>query len=219
MACFAQEAAAHRLASCLMEKNRARICVPVCVPRAVELAAAATRAAEVADIVELRLDCLTPDEREAGAPLWGGVLNQLSVPVILTLRSADQGGHSTEDFAARRRFWSSFENLPENSLIDLEIDLVCDFGAAPAAESPVPWSRVICSHHDFLGVPFDLEQIYERMAATPARILKIAVRADDAVDCLPIFHLLERARCEGREMIAIAMGQAGMIQSGGRSRV
>src|SRR5207253_10498388 len=35
--------------------------------------------------------------------------------------------------------------------------------------------------------------------------------ADDAVDCLPIFRLLERARRVGREMIAIAMGQAGIM--------
>jgi 3-dehydroquinate dehydratase/shikimate dehydrogenase len=49
------------------------------------------------------------------------------------------------------------------------------------------------------------------MAATPARILKVAVQAGDAIDCLPIFHLLEHARNQGREMIAIAMGQAGIM--------
>ena len=68
------------------------------------------------------------------------------------------------------------------------------------------WSRLICSHHDFLGVPGDLAQIYEAIAATPARILKIAVHANDATDCLPVFHILERALKDGREMIAIAMG-------------
>jgi 3-dehydroquinate dehydratase/shikimate dehydrogenase len=41
--------------------------------------------------------------------------------------------------------------------------------------------------------------------------LKIAVQADDAIDCLPVFRLLERAQLEGREMIAIAMGQAGIM--------
>jgi len=49
------------------------------------------------------------------------------------------------------------------------------------------------------------------MAATSARILKIAVQADDATDCLPVFRLLEQAQLEGREMIAIAMGQAGIM--------
>ena len=48
------------------------------------------------------------------------------------------------------------------------------------------------------------------MAATPARVLKIAVPAGDATDCLPVFRLLERARSEKRELIALAMGQAGV---------
>jgi 3-dehydroquinate dehydratase/shikimate dehydrogenase len=49
------------------------------------------------------------------------------------------------------------------------------------------------------------------MAATDAPILKIAVHAEDAVDCIPILKLLDRAQRDGREMIAIAMGQAGLM--------
>jgi 3-dehydroquinate dehydratase/shikimate dehydrogenase len=71
-------------------------------------------------------------------------------------------------------------------------------------------SRLICSRHDFEGVPADLDSIYERMSKTPAAILKIAVRAFDATDCLKLFLLLERARREGRELIAVAMGEAGI---------
>ena len=48
------------------------------------------------------------------------------------------------------------------------------------------------------------------MSRTPAGVLKIAVQANDAIDCLPVFQLLERARADGREMIAIAMGTAGV---------
>ena len=59
------------------------------------------------------------------------------------------------------------------------------------------WSRVIASHHDFSGVPSDLQQIYERLAKTPAHVLKISVQAHDIVDCIPIFQLIDRARREG----------------------
>jgi 3-dehydroquinate dehydratase/shikimate dehydrogenase len=48
------------------------------------------------------------------------------------------------------------------------------------------------------------------MAATPARILKLAVNAKYITDCIPVFHLLERARLQGRELIAIAMGPYGI---------
>jgi 3-dehydroquinate dehydratase/shikimate dehydrogenase len=49
------------------------------------------------------------------------------------------------------------------------------------------------------------------MAATPAGIIKIAVQANDATDCLAVFRLLERAQREHREVIAIAMGPAGIM--------
>jgi 3-dehydroquinate dehydratase/shikimate dehydrogenase len=41
--------------------------------------------------------------------------------------------------------------------------------------------------------------------------LKLAVQANEITDCIPIFRLLERARQDGREIIAIAMGAAGIM--------
>src|SRR4029079_4746521 len=65
--------------------------------------------------------------------------------------------------------------------------------------------------HALCGVsPPDLEKVYEGGPATPARILKIAVQANDALDCLPVFQLLARAQRDSRELIAIAMGTAGI---------
>ena len=95
------------------------------------------------------------------------------------------------------------------SLISLMSSLSC--WRATNIRQQLSSKRLICSHHDFAGVPADLENIYRRMAATNAPILKIAVQADDAIDCLPVFNLIERARREGRELIAIAMGQAGVM--------
>jgi 3-dehydroquinate dehydratase / shikimate dehydrogenase len=162
----------------------------------------------MADIVELRLDYLDDNERESALPFL--IENRDRTVMILTLRPVEQGGHTTSDFGSRHRFWTLLESTSNRPLIDLELDMVLGW-AASAGESTIDWARVICSHHDFSGVPADLDQIYERMAATPARILKIAVQADDATDCLPVFHLLERAQREGREMIAVAMGAAGIM--------
>ena len=192
-----------------MEKSPVRICVPVCVQRAGELLAAIEGAAEVADIVELRLDCLSDNEREPALPV---LANYLERSTILTMRSAEQGGHALANLDDRRRFWRSLGEIPASCLIDLELDLVLDLAAEEAqAKSWIDWSRVICSHHDFAGTPIDLERIFERMLATPARILKIAVQAEDATDCLPVLRVLDLAQRRGREMIAIAMGQAGIM--------
>jgi 3-dehydroquinate dehydratase/shikimate dehydrogenase len=48
------------------------------------------------------------------------------------------------------------------------------------------------------------------MSRTKARFLKIAVTANDTVDCLPVFALLERGLNADREMISVAMGMPGL---------
>lgn len=151
------------------------------------------RAVEWADLIELRLDCFAeiPDK-----------IPELTQPVILTFRPAEQGGYRQLTREERQRFWSSIAPQAETVWWDIEGDLVSDLEC--------DWSRVIVSHHDFSSVPHDLEQIYERLARTPAAVLKIAVQANDILDCIRIFNLLDRARNEGRELIAIAMGNAGI---------
>src|SRR6185503_9352007 len=57
----------------------------------------------------------------------------------------------------------------------------------------------------------DPHSLYERMKTASAGILKIAIQIKDAVDCLAIFKLLERAQRDGRTLIAIAMGSAGVL--------
>jgi 3-dehydroquinate dehydratase / shikimate dehydrogenase len=168
-----------------------RICVSVCEKNLDALEKACERAGEWADVIELRLDCLgTLGDLQ---PL----LERVTHPVILTFRPVEQGGHRELDLQTRQSFWKT---APQTEWRDIEEDL-----------TPEPdWSRVIISHHDFSGVPDDLTQIYERLASTPAGVIKIAVQANDIVDCIPVFHLLERARSEGRRAIAIAMGNGGL---------
>jgi 3-dehydroquinate dehydratase/shikimate dehydrogenase len=185
----------------------ATICVPVCVRRIDEVPDAMNAAAAVADIVELRADCLASSDAASLLQTVG----DLKEPMILTLRSPEEGGQSANDFETRRRFWTALKSLPEGSLIDLELDLVTQCARGESAEKlPVEWRYVICSHHDFERVPDNLPAIFERMAATPAGLIKIAVQASDAIDCLPVFDLLDRAQQQGRQLIAVAMGQAGV---------
>ena len=168
------------------------VCVPVCAKSVEELEEKCARASGSADIIELRIDCVEESDFEIES-----FATELSRPIILTFRPAEQGGYRVLGRPEREAFWA--KNLKPDWLCDIESDLPAEFGP-----------RVIISHHDFGGVPHDLEQIYERMAATPAQIVKIAVRANDITDCIPVFQLLERARREQRELIAIAMGNAGI---------
>jgi len=179
-----------------------RICVPLCAETIAELEQLTAQAANVADLIELRLDCLHERELAVVQQRITRFFGRLSMPVIITLRSSEQGGHREMSMAQRRQYWQQAIR-PANALFDIEKDFC-------TAEHVADWDGVICSHHDFTGTPENIEEVYEQMSATPARILKIAVFAHDTVDCLPVFRLLTRAYEEGRELIALAMGDAGV---------
>lgn len=197
-----------------METNQVRICVPVCEQSLDEFERKIVSAADVGDIIELRLDYLEPAWLERG---WidptkieelRARAQKFDRPTITTFRPSEQGGMRELDHNSRRMFWS--QNSRTNDLFDIELDLCLSFSASENSPENPNWQQIICSHHDFQSVPRDLDQIYEQMAGTPSGILKIAVQANDVTDCLPMFRLLDRARREGREMIAIAMGTAGI---------
>jgi 3-dehydroquinate dehydratase / shikimate dehydrogenase len=198
--------------------------VPVCVARACDVSAAVARAAEVADMIELRFDCLAEAQFYALERELPALVRNYSVPFIFTFRPAEQGGHRPLDFMARVALWCSSRNDPdelktyhfldagkETDLIDLELDLLDSGHKWKFAHLRNRFGDLICSHHDFVGVPADLATIYERMTRTPARILKLAVQIDDITDCLALFRLLARARSQGRELIAVGMGAAGLL--------
>ncbi|HEY0408317.1 MAG TPA: shikimate dehydrogenase [Pyrinomonadaceae bacterium] len=195
-------------------KNLTRICVPVCPRSANELKSAIERAAALGDIVELRLDCLAPNELASLQPELQALLGSLSCHAIVTLRPAEEGGRREIDNLTRIIFWTQFFSgePAANAFADIEIDLALYFQERERdGRNVLDWQRVICSHHDFTGAPTDLTELYERMSATPAGILKIAVMANELTDCLPLFQLLDRARDEGRQLIAVAMGAAGIL--------
>ena len=190
-----------------MELTPPVVCVSICERSITAIEQAMLKAATFADSLEVRLDCLDqPHIRESFRGL-DALLRNSPRPTILTYRPAEQGGKQELDLRARAIFW--WNRPMTESFLDIEFDIVRNPNLFEPCGEP-DWSRVICSHHDFSGVPADLDRLYSAMAKTPARVLKIAVHANDAIDCLPVFRLLERARRDGRTMIAIAMGDAGV---------
>ncbi|HEX7998601.1 MAG TPA: shikimate dehydrogenase [Pyrinomonadaceae bacterium] len=191
--------------------NNTRICVPVCASSASELPAAIERAAKLGDLVELRLDCLSANELDRLQRELPDLLKAQTPTLIFTLRPAGEGGRREIDNLTRVVFWTNFfsEETATKALADLELDLALHF--QEQGRSLIDWQRVICSHHDFKGSSEEeLFKLYERLSSTPARILKIAVQAKEITDCLPLFSLLDRAQAEGRELIAVAMGEQGL---------
>lgn len=197
------------------ETRKVRICVPVCVENASEIEPAINRSAEIVDVIEIRMDCLLPAEVDKAERILARLCAKSSRPLIITFRPAEQGGKRELDDSVRVNFWRRQEKLLEHANLyygDIELAVIEALSrSGNFFQSQHGWERIICSHHDFIGVPAELEKIYQRMIATRARVLKIAFQANEITDCIPALNLLERARVEGHEMIAIAMGDSGIL--------
>ena len=195
--------------------DHACVCVPVCVRRAEDLPGAVARAAAVADVVELRFDCLEASQLEAALRELGRVGEAAARPLVYTFRPEAEGGRRALDARQRRDFWTRVNESVRAGesrapdFADLELDFFNEDAAVVLKLRE--HSALICSHHDFAGTPPDLERIYEALAATPSRALKIAVRANHITDCISVLKLLARARREGRQLVAVSMGEAGLL--------
>lgn len=186
-----------------MPSSSPRVCA-VIAEETVDVALGAMRqAATVADIVELRLDYLN-DFDFADLARLGPLLETKPLPVILTCRSLEEGGKQRVDDPVRLRL------LVEGArrLADY-----CDIEAAhyqQAVSFSPDISRLIVSHHNFVETPLALNEVYDRITALPAAVHKIATHARNAADSRTVFKLLDRARSEGRNLIALAMGPLGL---------
>ena len=162
------------------------------------------QSAAVADMIELRLDYLRDFDFSRPDHLQQ-LLDENPLPVILTCRDAEEGGMQKIEDDLRYRLLSAGAS---------QFADYCDIEAAHYERFVrlVPdVSRLIVSHHDFTGTPETIERTYEQLTRLPAAVHKIATRANTLTDALPTFRLLERATVEHRRLIAIAMGESGLI--------
>ena len=184
--------------------NNGKICVPVTGATAYEMIENIRRAAVFADVIELRVDSLAPGEIN---PLFaalkaGGRFRETLF--LITFRPEKQGGYRDITLQERREFWANGNDDHWGG--DFEEDVI---------EETSVWfgENIICSYHDFDGVPDRLEGVYERLKRvrdhSAASIFKLAVQPQDITDSLPLWNLVKRARKENVKFIPVAMGEAG----------
>lgn len=187
--------------------NNGLICISVSEETLAGALEKIAAAAKLADVVEIRFDGFATREFDAfDDGKLRSVVNAIAAakikpPILSTFRAREQGGLRELSFDERYRFWNSGTEL---GWADFEEDMID--GTRDAL-----WTKRIASHHDFNGVPENLDEIYERLVATGADVVKIAVSASDMTDVIPVFKLLKKARRENIEIIPIAMGESGKI--------
>ena len=188
--------------------NDKLICIPITETSPDAFFAAIVEASQLADIVELRLDYLTAEDCATVIARLPAFISETGCKnLLLTFRPREQGGHRDLSLLDRQNFWRSLSQQIVEAIrfVDFEFDLVESLGGI----SPVPWGKVICSWHNFENTPDDLLVRYDRMAATPSAVVKIATKANLIGDCLRIFELIEYAQSK-KPIIALAMSTAGV---------
>lgn len=178
--------------------NKGKICVSVCAENFADLLKQVKRAEELADVVEIRFDCLNKEEIEK-------VLAEITKKgfcgkkILATFRIKAQGGKRAVSDAERADFWAK---IPDSAWADFEDDFI-----------EKSFSRNhnlrICSQHDFESVPENLEEIYRNLKNTNADVVKIAVQTEDIAETIAIWKILKKAGAENRKMIPVAMGESG----------
>jgi 3-dehydroquinate dehydratase / shikimate dehydrogenase len=179
--------------------NNGKICISVCAETTGELVEQIKRAGDLADVVEIRFDCLKSAELNK---------TKFKLPVfrrifLVTFRPREQGGKRDFTIYERLDFWKSvfWLNRDKEFFVDIEFDIseAANFGN----------SQMVVSYHDFIGNFETLTVIYNLLTRNSESIPKIAIQADDITDTIPIWKLLEKAKSDGKQIIPIAMGESG----------
>ena len=178
-----------------------KLCISLCSKTADDLFAKIAQAEPLADVIELRFDCLNPDQIDH-------VIEHLpstDKTYLLTYRPSEQGGMRVLPLNARLMFWKKV--LPAFEGRDILIDLEADINFPFRFDE----TKVIRSAHYFNDPPSDLRPTFFELADLGDGIVKIAATANDIIDTISAWKLLETAAREERTVIPIAMGEAGKI--------
>ena len=139
------------------------ICVPVCAANFTDLREKVTAAADLADLVEIRFDCMDKGE------VYGALndLPEIDKTYIFTYRPEDEGGRQELNLHERHNFWEHVADDPPVSNFYGDVELGAAF---PVKLRP---DRMIASLHLFDGRPEDGLDV--SIFKTAASIVKVAV--------------------------------------------
>jgi len=155
--------------------------------------------AGIADLFEIRADLILDLDLLT-------ILRARTKPIVFTCRSAREGG-AWKDTDTRRRM--TLLEAVKRGFDYVDVEYRSDFLDVIIEKSG---SGLILSYHDLEGTPADLEELYFRMCAKGADIVKIAVTPRSVGDVGRVLDFAERmAKGGGKPVVAVAMGPMGLI--------
>lgn len=155
-----------------------------------------------ADMVEIRLDCITRPELER-------LLQECKKPVIVTFRSKGEGGmNKISERAGLELLEKALELNAE--FVDIEFSL----GAAKMGKlmAKNKKSKIILSHHNTKKTSSlkTMQGLAKRMDLLKPDIIKIACRANHEEDNIKLIQLILGAK-ERKNMVCFCTGEKGKV--------
>jgi 3-dehydroquinate dehydratase/shikimate dehydrogenase len=186
---------------------KTKICLVLNAPTIRENLALVDLYRHLIDIVELRVDCLAPDERLQ----FRSFPEVADIPCILTIRRKSDGGQFVEGegsrtaLLARGLAFADTDPRKNFAYIDLEEDI-----QVPSIEEAARafGTRIIRSVHDMNGPISDIAARVRRLRKTKDEIAKIAFMPRNLSDVTNLFR--EAQTLENEDYILIAMGPYGL---------
>ncbi|HEY7819946.1 MAG TPA: shikimate dehydrogenase, partial [Vicinamibacteria bacterium] len=146
----------------------------------------------------LRVDRLDRPHLERLRDLGG----EIGKPILLTCRSAREGGAFSGTEEERLALLARAEALAFD-YVDIEID---SLSASPPRATR---AKLVLSHHDFRGIPEDLDGKIRKAIELGADVVKIAAHVSSLEGSLRLARAGDRARKAGKEYVPVPLGPAG----------
>jgi 3-dehydroquinate dehydratase/shikimate dehydrogenase len=162
---------------------------------------------QFADVAELRVDCLEPDERLRirRFPELAGL------PVILTIRRDSDGGYFSGGEGARVKLlarglaFAEADRRMNFAYVDIEEDL-----EVPSLEeaSRTFGTKIIRSYHNINGIIDNIPVKINSMKRAGDEIVKLALKTNSTSDVVRVFRAVKD--CTVQDKIVLCMGHYGL---------
>jgi 3-dehydroquinate dehydratase / shikimate dehydrogenase len=171
------------------------------------------RAANLADVIEIRFDLLANGETEkvlAGLPK-----SDAGGAEFLATNRPGTDADAKAAFGDRIKFWVRILSSRRFRYIDLEEDLIFALTYNQVfSHELLAGHEIIGSHHNFYETPPDIGPVLKAFEPDPESsfkcdAVKIATTANSITDTIELWYVLDWARHYGIQAVPIAMGEAG----------
>lgn len=168
-----------------------RLCVVISGPDFEEAQQQIKIVADVADLLEFRLDLMSGTSFEEMCEL----IRTRPRPCIVTMRRA-----ANREEQERLQLLQEIVEKLSPEYVDIEHD-VSDF--------PFHQTKVIRSFHDFSATPSDLKAVLDAMESHSADLCKLATYANSSIDALRMIAFVQKETKKGKKLLGMCMGEHG----------